>query len=173
MSPQALPDVPASAEAIEIERALTCITYLSTRHRQHDRLMALADVPLDRAAVALLRQVADSEPLRPGEPAARLGVEASHVTRTVQQLQKSGYVTRVPEPDDRRAQPIELTGAGRQAIERIRHVGARGMQLALADWSPEELRQLATLFRRMIDDFLSHAVEEESGRQSATSAGTT
>ncbi|MEU1180006.1 MarR family transcriptional regulator [Streptomyces sp. NPDC005820] len=159
--PLPLPAV-ATPEVTEIERALTRITYLSTRARQHDRLMALAGVPLDRAAVALLRQVADSEPLRPGELAQRLGVEASHVTRTVQQLQKSGYVTRVPDPDDGRAQRIQLTDAGREAIDRVRDAGARGMQLALADWSPEELGQLATLFHRMVDDFLSYAIDEEN-----------
>jgi DNA-binding MarR family transcriptional regulator len=164
--PERLPDAP-SPEVIEIERALTRITYLSTRARRHDRLMALAGVPLDRAAVALLRQVADSEPLRPGELAARLGVEASHVTRTVQQLQKSGYVTRVPDPDDRRAQRIELTDAGLQAIAKVREAGVRGMQMALSDWSPEELRQLATLFHRMVDDFLAHAVDEEPEDRSA------
>jgi DNA-binding MarR family transcriptional regulator len=156
-----LPDGPAAPEVIEIERALTRITYLSTRARQHDRLMALAGVPLDRAAVALLRQVADSEPLRPGELANRLGVEASHVTRTVQQLQKAGYVTRVPDPDDRRAQRIELTEAGQQAIDRVRDAGARGMQLALAEWAPEELGLLATLFHRMVDDFLAYAIDDE------------
>lgn len=163
MSTEPLP-LPSAAtqEVIEIERALTRITYLSTRARQHDRLMSLAGVPLDRAAVALLRQVADSEPLRPGELAQRLGVEASHVTRTVQQLQKSGYVTRVPDPDDGRAQRIQLTEAGRAAIDRVRDAGARGMQLALSDWSPEELRQLASLFHRMVDDFLSHSLEEET-----------
>jgi DNA-binding MarR family transcriptional regulator len=155
----------------EIERALTRITYLSTRARQHERLMALAGVPLDRAAVALLRQIADSEPQRPGELAARLGVEASHVTRTVQQLQKSGYVTRVPDPDDRRAQRIELTDAGGEAIAKVREAGVRGMQMALSDWSPEELRQLATLFHRMVDDFLAHAVDEEAEPGSAP-AGT-
>ncbi|SOD90802.1 MarR family winged helix-turn-helix transcriptional regulator [Streptomyces sp. Ag109_G2-15] len=167
MSTEPLPDVPpASPEVIDIERALTRITYLATRARQHERLMALAEVPLDRAAVALLRQIADSEPLRPGELAQRLGVEASHVTRTVQQLQRSGYVTRVPDPDDRRAQRIQLTDAGREAVARIREAGARGMQLALADWQPEELRQLATLFHRMVDDFLTYAVEDESGQES-------
>ncbi|MFE1884356.1 MarR family winged helix-turn-helix transcriptional regulator [Streptomyces diastatochromogenes] len=166
MSTEPLPDVPpASPEVIEIERALTRITYLATRARQHERLMALAEVPLDRAAVALLRQIADSEPLRPGELAQRLGVEASHVTRTVQQLQRSGYVTRVPDPDDRRAQRIQLTDAGREAFARIREAGARGMQLALADWQPEELRQLAALFHRMVDDFLTYAVEDESGQE--------
>ncbi|MFE6176851.1 MarR family winged helix-turn-helix transcriptional regulator [Streptomyces sp. NPDC056464] len=167
-----LPDTPASPEVVEIERALTRITYLSTRARQHDRLMTLAGVPLDRAAVALLRQVADSEPLRPGELAGRLGVEASHVTRTVQQLQKSGYVTRVPDPQDRRAQRIELTEAGGQAIARVRDAGVRGMQLALADWTPEELRQLATLFHRMVDDFLGHAVDEDGERQPTAPSGT-
>ncbi|MCL8017369.1 MarR family winged helix-turn-helix transcriptional regulator [Streptomyces sp. AS02] len=167
-----LPATPASPEVVEIERALTRITYLSTRARQHDRLMALAGVPLDRAAVALLRQVADSEPLRPGELANRLGVEASHVTRTVQQLQKSGYVSRVPDPQDRRAQRIELTEAGRQAIARVRDAGARGMQLALADWTPEELRQLAGLFHRMVDDFLAHAIDEDSEPQQTAPAGT-
>lgn len=159
----------ASPEVIKIERALARITYLNTRARQHERLMALAGVPLDRAAVALLRQMADSGPLRPGELANRLGVEASHVTRQVQQLQKSGYVDRVPDPDDRRAQRIQLTKAGQEAIDRVRDAGARGMQLALDDWPPEELRQLATLFHRMVDDFLVHA-EEPAGQETTTPA---
>ncbi|MGW5478706.1 MarR family winged helix-turn-helix transcriptional regulator [Streptomyces sp. NPDC004008] len=161
---------PASPEVIEIERALNRITYLSTRARQHDRLMALAGVPLDRAAVALLRQIADSEPLRPGELANRLGVEASHVTRQVQQLQKSGYVSRVPDPDDRRAHRVELTTLGREAVDRVRETGVRGMQAALSAWSPEELRQLATLFHRMVDDFLAHAVDDEAAPEILTAA---
>ncbi|MFE9452062.1 MarR family winged helix-turn-helix transcriptional regulator [Streptomyces sp. NPDC006739] len=171
MSTEPLPAA-ASPEVVEIERALTRITYLSTRARQHERLMALAGVPLDRAAVALLRQVADSEPLRPGELAQRLGVEASHVTRTVQQLQRSGYVTRVPDPHDRRAQRIQLTEPGREAVGRVREVGARGMQLALAAWAPEELRRLAALFHRMVDDFMAYAVEDEPGQEADASAGT-
>lgn len=70
----------------------------------------------------------------------------------MQQLQRSGYVTRVPDPDDRRAQRIELTDAGREAVAGVRDAGVRAMQPAPADWSPQELRQLATLFHRMVDD---------------------
>jgi len=172
MSTPPVPEAPASPEVTEIERALTRITYLSTRARQHDRLMSLAGVPLDRAAVALLRQVADSDPLRPGELAHRLGVEASHVTRTVQQLQKSGYVTRVPDPDDRRAQRIELTEAGRRAVSSVRDAGARGMQMALSDWSTDELQQLATLFHRMVDDFLKYSIDEDGEPEVVAPAGT-
>ncbi len=94
-------------------------------------------------------------------------MEASHVTRTVQQLEKSGYVSRVPDPADRRAQRIELTETGRAAVARVRDAGTRGMQLALADWKPEELRQLATLFHRMVDDFLRYAADEEPEQYSA------
>ncbi|CAL9630798.1 MarR family transcriptional regulator [Streptomyces althioticus] len=150
-------DASASPEVVEIERALYRITYLSSRARQHERLMAAAGVPLDRAGAALLRKMADVEPMRPGELAARLGVEASHVTRTVQNLERSGHVVRVPDPEDRRAQRIELTDAGREAVVRIREAGVRGMQAALAHWDPDDLRQLAGLFHRMVDDFLAHA----------------
>ncbi|MFF4030977.1 hypothetical protein ACFYZ2_14640 [Streptomyces sviceus] len=41
---------------------------------------------------------------------------------------------------------------------------------ALADWAPRELRQPAGLFHRMVDDFLSHAVEDET--EEAAPAGT-
>ena len=158
------PAAAVSADVTEIERALTHISYLTNRVRNHERLMALAGVPLDRAAVALLRQVADSEPLRPGELAARLGVEASHVTRQAQQLQKAGYATRVPDPDDHRAQRIQLTPAGREAVDRIREASYRGMQMALAHWSPQELHELATLFQRMVGDLLAHAAEDENAQ---------
>jgi DNA-binding MarR family transcriptional regulator len=154
-----------STDVVEIERALTRITYLTSRVKQHERLVAVAGVPLDRAAVALLRQIADSEPLRLGELAARLAVEASHVTRQVQQLQKAGYVTRVPDPDDRRAQRIQLTPFGKEAYDRIREASWRGMQMALAEWSPQDLRQLASLFHRMVDDFLGFATDDDGAEQ--------
>jgi hypothetical protein len=60
---------------------------------------------------------------------------------------------RGPDPDNRRAQLIQLTPAGRAAAGRIREVGRSGMQAALAHWSPHELHQFATLFHRMVDDF--------------------
>ncbi|WP_443076989.1 MarR family winged helix-turn-helix transcriptional regulator [Streptomyces sp. SP18CS02] len=125
------------------------------------RRMAQAGVPLDRAAVALLRQIDESEPMRPGEPASRPTVEASHVTRQVQQLRKTGHVTRVPDPEDRRAQRIRLTPSGREAIDRVREASRRAMERALEGWSPQGLQQLATLFHRMVDDFLAYAADEE------------
>ncbi|MFE9444728.1 MarR family winged helix-turn-helix transcriptional regulator [Streptomyces sp. NPDC006602] len=148
---------PVSTNVAEIERFLTRVTYLAGRARQHERLMALAGLALDRAAVAILRHIAESEPLRPGVLAVRLSVEASHVTRQLRQLEQDGYVVRVADPDDRRAQRIQITDAGLAAVERIREVSRRGMEMALADWSEEDIEQLAALFRRMVGDFVAHA----------------
>ncbi|MFD7510133.1 MarR family winged helix-turn-helix transcriptional regulator [Streptomyces sp. NPDC059853] len=154
-----------SPDVLAIESALNRITYHNARARQHTRLVAQAGVPLDRAAAALLRQVAESEPMRPSELAARMSVEASHVTRQAQRLQRAGYLTRVADPEDRRAQRIRITATGREAVRRMREAAGNSMEAALADWTSEELRQLAGLFNRMVDDFLAHAdaVGEEDG----------
>jgi DNA-binding MarR family transcriptional regulator len=150
---------PASvpANVSDIEQALTRVTYLAGRARQHERLMALAELPLDRAAVAILRYIAESEPLRPGVLAVRLSVEASHVTRQLRQLEQGGYVIRVADPDDRRAQRVQLTELGLVAVQRIREASRRGLEVALADWSDGDLERLAALFHRLVDDFVAHA----------------
>ncbi|GAA4067787.1 MarR family winged helix-turn-helix transcriptional regulator [Actinomadura miaoliensis] len=153
-------DVPA--DIVEIERALTRVAHMLTRHRRHDRTVAAAGVPVDRAAVPLLRLLADTgEPMRPGELAARLAVEAPHVSRLVQRLEKAGYVERVPDAHDRRAQRVRLRAEGRDAVECIRAVGRRWMHEALGSWSEGERRLLAELVNRMVDDFLAHSAERD------------
>ncbi len=150
-------EAPASATLAEIERVLSRVAYLAGRSRRHERLMAMAGVPLDRAAVAILRHIAESEPLRPGVLAVRLSVEASHVTRQLRQLERGGYVIRVADPEDRRAQRVQLTDEGLAAVGRVREVGRRYLEQALGDWSEGDLRQLAALFHRLVDDFAAHA----------------
>ena len=171
LEPAAAPAAPAAADAAEIEadaaeilRAITRIAYLITRARRHDLIRTVAAVPLDRAAVMVLQQLADAGPVRSGELATRLEVEAPHVTRQVQRLQQAGYADRAPDPDDRRAYLIQLTPAGRAASDRIREAGTSGMQAALAHWPPHELHQLATLLHRMVDDFLAYSAAEEPGQ---------
>ena len=124
----------------------------------------MAAVPLDRAAVMVLGQLAEAGPVRPGELADRLGVEAPHVTRQVQRLQQAGYADRVPDPDDRRAQLIQLTPAGRAASDRIRE--ATSAPACRPPWrtGPRRNRhQLATLLHRMVDDFLAYRRRGRSG----------
>ncbi len=153
-----------AADVAELERALTRIAYLLTRARRNDLITATAGVPLDRAAVVVLLQLAETGAMRPGELAARLEVEAPHITRQVQRLARAGYAERAGDPADRRAQLIRLTPAGRAAARRLRQAGRQGMQAALAHWPSADLHQLTTLFHRMVDDFLAYAADHEHGQ---------
>lgn len=151
-----------SADVAAIEQALNRIAYMITRARRHDRVRTVAGVPLERAAVVMLRKIAERGALRPGELAAALQVEAPHVTRQVRLLQRAGYVDCVPDPDDRRAQLIRLTPAGADAAERIREVATRAMQSALQEWSAQDLHRLAVSLHRMVDDFIGYAEADEA-----------
>ena len=156
-------------DVIELERALSQIAYLITRHRQHDRTAVEAGVPVSRASVPILRLLAESPSLRPGEIAARLEVEPPHIARQVHLLERAGYAESVPDPGDRRAHTVRLTPAGRDAIGRISQAGRQQMLKALASWSPQELQQLATLISRMADDFSAFAASEGIDVPRATS----
>lgn len=143
------------------------MAYLLTRARRHDRAVNACGITVDRASVPLLRVLADAgEPMRLGELAVRLDVEAPHVTRQVQRLEKTGYVERVADPDDRRAQQVQPTERGYAAVEAIRAVYLRWMTESLADWSAEDLAMLSKLNHRMIDDFANHASCLEDGTAS-------
>ncbi|MFB4310040.1 MarR family winged helix-turn-helix transcriptional regulator [Actinomadura sp. GTD37] len=157
MSP-AVPHGPAEAGTAEIERALSRVAHMLTRARQHDRTVAAAGVPVERAAVPVLRALADGGgPMRPGELAARLAVEAPHVTRQVQRLERAGYVERVPDPADGRCRRIGLSESGRAAVESIRAAGRNWIADALAGWTPADRERLAGLVHRMVDDFAAHS----------------
>ncbi|UGT39443.1 MarR family transcriptional regulator [Nocardia yamanashiensis] len=152
-----VPEVDAG-HIVELERALARVAYLLTRVRRHDRAMTQCGITMDRASVPLLRLLADAEePMRLGELATRLDVEAPHVSRQIQRLEKAGYVERVPDPDDRRAQRVKPTERGRAAVDAVREVLRGWMADALADWTTEDLQALAILNHRMVDAFLDHA----------------
>jgi DNA-binding MarR family transcriptional regulator len=148
----------APEDMVELERALTRISHLLTRAKQHDRAVVEAGVDIDRASTPILRLLADApEPVRLGALADSLAVEAPHVTRQVQRLERSGLVERVPDPDDGRAQRVRISAKGADAVECLRAVGRRRMAEALAEWSEEDRHRLAVLCHRMVDDFLRHA----------------
>ncbi|TDB79798.1 MarR family transcriptional regulator [Actinomadura sp. KC216] len=157
-------DAAEPGDVAEIERALSRVAHLLTRFRQHDRTVIAAGVPVDRAAVPLLRALAEHGPMRPGELAARLAVEAPHVTRQVQRLDRAGYVELLPDPDDGRCRLVGLSGPGLRAVESIRASGRRWISEALADWSPGDRERLAGLVHRMMDDFEAHSGHTEPGR---------
>ncbi|MFJ1645108.1 MarR family winged helix-turn-helix transcriptional regulator [Streptomyces sp. NPDC088258] len=129
----------------ELQALLSALAYDLTRPRTHERIVAMAGMPVDRAGLALLRVlVKEGKPMRIGRIAERLGVRTPHVTRQVRELERQGLVERVREQADRRAQRITPTALGADTLTRV----DRAFQASLA----ESLDGVAA-------DRIDHAVE--------------
>lgn len=70
----------------------------------------------------LLMHLWDSGPQRQADLAAEFDTDSASMTRTVQRLERAGFVCRRPDPDDGRATLVDSTPAGlalRGRIERL------------------------------------------------------
>lgn len=54
--------------------------------------------------------------------ARRIGVDPAGTTRLLERLEQAGFVTRLPDPLDRRAQRIALTPAGEALLPRLKAI---------------------------------------------------
>jgi DNA-binding MarR family transcriptional regulator len=98
-----------------------------------------------------LVEIADAQPLRLNDLAARMGTSAPTASRTVDVLDELGLAARTPDPDDRRAVRIELTPAGRRLIDERRARASTAFEPAAATLAPAEREQLLALLARLTD----------------------
>ena len=92
--------------------------------------------------------------------AARLGVSAQAVSKSVSELERAGYVRRGDDPSDRRARPLLLTTRGEGLVDasrRARQVVARDLTRWLGTRDQDELVRL-----------LQHAAEHFGGLDALT-----
>ncbi len=106
----------------------------------------------DRAALVLLFPLVRLGPLRQGALAEAVHADPSTVSRHVATLIEHRLVQRVADATDGRASLLVVTDAGRDALEQLRAEREAHLSRVTADWSPEDLRTLASLFGRLVDD---------------------
>ncbi len=82
-------------------------------------------------------------PLRLTELAAIEGVAQPSMTALVTGLERSGYVERRPDPNDKRAVLVALTDAGRDHLTARRQAGAERLAVLVDRLSPEDVALLA------------------------------
>lgn len=103
---------------------------------------------VDRAEYLLLRTLADLGASSIGRLADALGLDASTVGRQVGVLERAGWAERVTDPDDGRRTIVTITASGRSAMRRTSRERRRRTEEMLGHWTEEDLRALATAFRR-------------------------
>lgn len=106
--------------------------------------------------------LAEEGGLTAGALAARLGVKAPTMTRTIGRLEAQGFVERRPDETDGRLTVVYLTEAGRASVERITEAGRLSEQQAAEGFSEKDMRNILKLLRAMDENL--HAGAPEASR---------
>jgi MarR family transcriptional regulator, organic hydroperoxide resistance regulator len=112
---------PAAARCGPISHA---IVRLAKAHRARARHL-LRDVGLHPGQELILMMLWDCGPQRQRELATRFDTDSASMTRSVQRLERAGYVRRVADPADGRATLVEPTAASLVLRERIELLWSR------------------------------------------------
>lgn len=73
------------------------------------------------------------------------------VSRTVRQLEELGLVVRTADPHDGRAQRVTLTEKADRELDEVLREDRSVLRERLATWTPDEVRRLAELLRKLSD----------------------
>lgn len=86
------------------------------------------------------------------ELASHLGIEAPSVTRKTQELEQSGYISRVRSDKDKRAVKLAITPAGRNLAHKITKVRREGIRTVLYSWSDVDRTAFINYFERFASE---------------------
>lgn len=120
----------------------------SFKRIQRDLLPRLADLGLHPGQEQLLAQLWITDGVTQRELVERLGVEQATVAKTVKRLEATGFVTRRPDPHDRRLSRVHLTGRGREVRAGVEAAWRAADRALVEQLTPSEADTLRELLRR-------------------------
>ncbi|WP_353509271.1 MarR family transcriptional regulator [Intrasporangium sp.] len=163
MSPDRVPvdDVDVIVSAWRRERPdldVTPLEVLSRVSRLARRLdlargSAFAEHLLDGWAfdvLSALRRAGEPYELSPGQLVQQTLVTSGTMTNRVDRLERSGFVERRPDPNDRRGVLVHLTPRGRDVVDAAMADLIEHEKALLSELSPTDQVTLASLLRRML-----------------------
>ena len=119
------------------------------------------DRELTSAQWRLLVMLKKDGAMRQARMAEALDIEPISVSRMIDRMEQSGWVERLPDPDDRRARLVRTTPRARASLERLGDVADAVYAEALHGFTPAEIATLMTLMNRLTDN-LSAAREADA-----------
>lgn len=104
-------------------------------------------------AVAVLTLLDRHGMMRMSRLAELLAVDMSVTSRHVAHCAERGWLSRSPDPDDRRSRLLRLTARGTEMLAELSDRYVRALAGCLADWSDDDVDQLNTQLARLRDSF--------------------
>lgn len=128
------------------EAVLRLMMALGRRFRQRQ-----SGDPVDPAQASLLYTLKCHGAMRLGDIAESMRLDASTVSRHVQQLGDDGFLQREPDPEDGRARIIDISAEGRAALKSTFDRRRAHVSEALTDWADADRDQLRHFLVRLTD----------------------
>lgn len=132
-----------------LEETLTYALIMLMKTKRNQMAAALVPLGLHGGQELLLNQLWRQDGLTQSELIGRLGVEPPTVTKTVQRLERAGFLHRTPDPDRPRVSRVWLTDAGKAVREPVEQIWARMDEELLGTFDAEEREVFARLLRAM------------------------
>lgn len=86
----------------------------------------------------------------PGDLVAHSGRDKAQIARLLKDLEEAHYITRAPDPGDRRSYTLQLTERGRALHKKMHGQRRRAAQALTRGIADDELAQLSALLHRLL-----------------------
>ena len=136
-----------SADPVE-DVSAELVTLIRGLRELHVAIVEFGAHRIEVSALTLLARLSELAPARLSSLAGAMCLDLSTVSRQVPALERAGWVVRAQDPDDRRAQLLDLSPSGHAMLEEIRRSRAQVLARILPDWSADELRAFAAQLAR-------------------------
>jgi DNA-binding MarR family transcriptional regulator len=103
---------------------------------------------LDRSAYLLMHQLSVHGPQGVKTLAEALQLDTSTASRQAASLEKKGYVSKIPDPFDRRAYFLQLTDSGKEDFHDYKQARLHRFKELTNDWTDEERQQFGHLLNK-------------------------
>ena len=127
------------------------LLFVATQAAQALAAGQLQPLGLSARGWGVLSTLAESGPLTQIELATALAIDRTAMVYLLDELEQSGLVERVRNPDDRRSFLIHLTGEGQRTQRKAATALAGAADTLLRPLDPEERGLLRTLLTRIVD----------------------
>lgn len=122
--------------------------------RAHSLMLDVMEPLLEQRGFSFVQYVIlswlrDGIAVNPKELCAQYRHDSGAMTRVIDQLAERGLLERVRRDRDRRKVELQLTPAGREAIENLVPLVVEKLNLALADFSSEEVQEFLRLLIKL------------------------
>jgi DNA-binding MarR family transcriptional regulator len=111
---------------------------------------ALAPFGINGREAAVLTAIDEEDLLSQGEVARRMGVDRTTMVALIDELQVKGLVQRRQDPQDRRKNVVELTGAGHDTLSQATRAAAEAERIFLRPLAGDQAQEFKQALQALV-----------------------